>query len=273
MARPDNFFEVLAGVPVHYDRLAPPFGYGTRGKPAKFYCLDPFETELNECFQELWDICPLGQAEVIASAGAWVEKPGFHGQGRAFDIDGIFWAGKGFVTLHDGFQGGDRVFYYAVEAIVRRHFGTVLDYNYDIDHRDHLHLDDGTAIGFQPGSPSRVKFLQGALTHVYELPVKVDGDFGPQTEQAVATALGALGIAGGIDNVSVWKEFLIRTAEKGFGIATGPVAEKNPLELLHDVYAAIDRTLTDTGLRKQVEGTLNAFANHDETQAWLNQYR
>ena len=72
---------------------------------------------------------------------------------------------------------------------------------------------------------------------------------------------------------SVWKEFLIRTAEKGFGIATGPVAKKNPLELLHDVYAAIDRTLTDTGLRKQVEGTLNAFANHDETQAWLNQYR
>src|SRR5206468_11823507 len=131
------------------------------------YCLDPFETELDDCFQELWHICPLGQAEVIASGGAWVEKPGFHGQGRAFDLDGIVWAGKGFVTLHDGFQGGDQVFYYAVEAIVRRHFGTVLDYNYDIDHRDHLHLDDGTAIGFQPGSSSRVKFLQGALTHVY----------------------------------------------------------------------------------------------------------
>src|SRR5438093_13388625 len=36
---------------------SPPFGYGTRGKPAKFYCLDPFETELDECFQELWDLC------------------------------------------------------------------------------------------------------------------------------------------------------------------------------------------------------------------------
>src|SRR5207247_6704118 len=123
---------------------SPHLGYAARGKPEKCYSLAPFETELDDCFQALWHICPLGQAEVIASGGAWVEKPGFHGQGRAFDLDGIFWAGKGFVTLHDGFQGGDQVFYYAVEAIVRRHFGTVLDYNYDIDHRDHLHLDDGT---------------------------------------------------------------------------------------------------------------------------------
>ncbi len=273
MARPDNFFETLAGVPVHYDRFASPFGYGTRGKPEKFYCISSFETKLDQCFQEVWDICPLGKAEVITSAGTWVEKPGFHGQGRAFDLDGIFWASKGFVTLQDGFQGGDRAFYYALEAVVRRHFGTVLDYSYNVDHHDHFHLDDGTTVDFQPDSPSRVKFLQGALTHVHGLPVEIDGGYGPQTKQAVAAASRTLGIAGDIETPSVWREFLVGTAEKGFGAATEPVAEKNPLEPLHDVYTVIDQSLADTGFRKQVEGALNAFANHDETQAWLDRYR
>ena len=36
----------------------------------------------------------LGQAQVITSAGAYTNKPGQHGQGRALDIDGIFWSNK-----------------------------------------------------------------------------------------------------------------------------------------------------------------------------------
>ena len=117
MSRPDHRFEKLAGVPVHYDRLAAPFGYGTRGKPHTFYCAGTFEAALERCLQELWELCPLGRPEVITSAGAWVEKPGYHGQGRAFDLDGLFWVTKSFVTRYDGFEGGDRTFYHAVEAV------------------------------------------------------------------------------------------------------------------------------------------------------------
>jgi hypothetical protein len=49
-----------------------------------------FETTLELCFQELWDLCPLGPAEVMKSADAWVDKSGVHGQDRALDLDGIF---------------------------------------------------------------------------------------------------------------------------------------------------------------------------------------
>lgn len=53
----------------------------------------------------------------------------------------------------------------------------------------------------------------------------------------------------------------------------GPLAEKSPLDLLHDVYGIIDQALADTGLRKQIEGALTAFVNHDEIQAWSDRYR
>jgi Extensin-like protein C-terminus len=277
MSRPPHVFEKLAGVPVHYDRLAAPFGYGTRGKPMKFHSGHAFAATLEQCLQELWELCPLGRADVITSAGAWVEKPGYHGHGRAFDLDGIFWVTKSFVTRYDGFEGGDRTFYHAVEAVLRRHFGTVLDYHYNADHRDHFHLDDGTAVDFQASSPSRVKFLQGALTYVHGWPLTVDGAYGPQTQEAVATVLHELGITGDLHHPPVWGAFLRQTAQRGFGAVApapaGPVAEKTPLELLHDVYAVIDQTLMDTGLRKQVEGVLTAFVNHDDTQSWLEHYR
>ena len=70
-------------------------------------------------FIELWRVCPLGRAEVVTSAGAYVNKPGSHGQGRGFDLDAIFWADKNFITLH---YPQDRRFYLGVEAILRKHF-------------------------------------------------------------------------------------------------------------------------------------------------------
>jgi hypothetical protein len=106
------------------------------------------------------------------------------------------------------------MFYHAVEAVLWRHFGTVLDYHYNTDHRDHFHLDDGTAVDFRASSPSRVKFLQGALSYVHGLPVAIDGAYGPQTKQAMTTAFSALGIAGDPDDPRAWKEVLLKTAEQ-----------------------------------------------------------
>jgi hypothetical protein len=48
MARPAHGFEKLAGVRVHYDRIAAPFGSGTRGKPTKFYAGQAFAAKLSE---------------------------------------------------------------------------------------------------------------------------------------------------------------------------------------------------------------------------------
>lgn len=43
-------FDHLAGVPVHYDRLAHPFGYGSKGQLRTFGCRQRLKTALTEAF-------------------------------------------------------------------------------------------------------------------------------------------------------------------------------------------------------------------------------
>ncbi len=280
MPRPTNFFTQLAGVPVHYDRFQDPrFSYGTRGKPLRFHATEAFERKLDICFEELWQVCPLASAEVITSAGAFVDKPGAHGQGSGFDIDGIFWADKTFITLH---YPQDRRFYLGVEALLRKHFGTVLNYEYNQAHRDHFHVDDLQPIGFFAHHRSRVLFLQMALTYLFGRPVEVDGLIGPETNGAARDLLVGLGLsnAGDIANDTalhaklneVWLTLLDRAAESGFaGVGASIGAEKSPLELIEDLYSVIEQELGDSAARKQIETTLTAFVNHERTAAWLVQ--
>ncbi|PYP89574.1 MAG: hypothetical protein DMF61_02580 [Blastocatellia bacterium AA13] len=199
-------FTSLAEAPTHYAR-EPVASYGTRGLPHTFRCTSEFLTKLETCFAELWSVAPLGRAEVVTSAGAFVEKPGFHGLGRAFDLDAIFWSERDFVTLR--FLEDTR-FYLGIEAILRKHFGTVLNFLYNSDHHDHLHCDDSTDVGFVRTSRSRVLFVQAAVTHVLNIPVDIDGQFGPQTDRGIIEALEQLEITGDILETSVWLEFLSR---------------------------------------------------------------
>ncbi|WP_420608990.1 extensin family protein [Candidatus Poriferisodalis sp.] len=50
-----------------------------------------------------------------------------------------------------------------VEACLRKFFGTVLNRNYDDDHADHFHVDDGACVGFNLGLKSHVVFLQDCI--------------------------------------------------------------------------------------------------------------
>jgi Fungal chitosanase of glycosyl hydrolase group 75/Extensin-like protein C-terminus/Bacterial Ig domain len=216
-------FTSIDGVKVHYDRRNAS-DYGTRGAAADFFAETSFISKLNDCFNELWKVCPLGKADLITSAGAFVNRPPApgdnHALARAFDLDGIFWPSRTFITLNDGFKGGDRKFYFGVEAILKKHFGVVLDYEFNADHRDHFHLDDSRKVDFDPGATSKVVFLQGALVHVMGLSIGstgIDGDFGPSTQNALATALGQLRITGSINTRAVWLEFLSKIAAKAFG--------------------------------------------------------
>jgi len=205
-------FTSLAGVPVNYAR-EPVAPYGTRGKAHTFNCTPGFRQKLEACFAELFSVSPLGRAEVITSAGTLVAKPGFHGLGRAFDLDALFYPGRDFVTLR---YPTDQKFYLGVDAILRKHFGTVLNFLYNSDHHDHLHVDDGSEVGFVKSSKSRVFFVQAALTHALNVPVDIDGAFGPQTAGGLGTAFERLGITGDIGTREVWLEFLSRVAAEAF---------------------------------------------------------
>jgi hypothetical protein len=218
MPQPTNSFKTLGGlVPVHYDRLPSPFHYGSRGKEHTYYCKADFESLLDDAFRDIWLYTGLGKAEVITSAGAYVNKPGQHGKGRALDIDGIFWSNKTFVTLHAGWQGQDRKFYFGIEAVLRRHFGVVLDYEYNAPHRDHFHVDDSQSLLFRTTSRSKVRSLQGMLNHVWGQNVDEDGDWGDQTAGAVSAVLTEVGLPGPITNQEQWLLLMKKTAEQAFG--------------------------------------------------------
>lgn len=278
MSRPENSFDELAGVPVHYDRSSEA-GYGTRGIPFTPHSTEPFEQKLNDAFEELWEVCPLGEAEVITSAGAYVDKPGMHGKGRAFDVDGIFWANKSFITNQ---YPNDRPFYLAVESVLRKHFGTVLNYKYNESHQDHFHVSDRGEPGFVPDHRSQVLYLQMALTHLFDIPVAIDGIMGPQTRGASRELLFRLELAGEeeIDTDQkfhrtldqVWSSLLDEAAQTGFRRADVG-RQKTPLELLEDVYATITEELDGRASRKTIETAVTTFAQHPETDAWLDQFR
>lgn len=216
--RPSNSFQTLGGlVPVHYDRFDAPFDYGSRGKEHTFFCDTDFETLLDDAFRDVWLFTGLGKAEVITSAGAWVEKSGQHGEGRALDIDGIFWANKTLVTLHAGFKGEDRKFYFGIEAVLRRHFGIVLDYESNVDHHDHFHVDDSRSLAFRKTSRSMVRSLQAMLNHVWGKNVAIDGGWGDETAGAVSEVLVVAGLPGPITDQEQWLLLMKKTAEKAFG--------------------------------------------------------
>jgi hypothetical protein len=283
MSRPEHSFTEIAGVPVHYDRFPDPrYSYGTRGKPMRFHATKDFHDTLNRAFEELWEVCPLGKAEVITTAGAYVAKPGSHGLGRGFDIDGIFWKDKTFITLH---YPQDRRFYAAVEAVLRKHFGNVLNYEYDAAHQDHFHVDDLTAPSFRTTSRARVLFLQMAVTNFFDRPVAIDGRIGSETNSAARGAVIDLGLANPsavADDAKlhaklakVWPDFLGGSAGRGFeGSALDPAAtEPTPADLIDNVYAVLARELGATAARKQVETALTTFAEHEQTSQWLEKFR
>ncbi|MEZ4694888.1 MAG: extensin family protein [Rhodothermales bacterium] len=279
MPQPANFFRTLSNVTVHYDRfLDPQFGYGTRGKTWTFHCEAAFQNKLRACFSELWDVCPLGRAEMITSAGTYVDKPGSHGLGRAFDLDAIFWSNRTFITLN---YPVDKAFYLAVESVFRKYFGTVLNYEYNTDHRDHLHVDDLTPVGFDPTHRSRVLYLQMILTHLFDRPVDIDGIIGSQTNGAVREFLIDAAFASPADVASnlllhsklneVWVDLLDLSAAEGF--AQTAQAAKNPLELIESLYEVIGRELDGLPERKRVETAVTTFVNHPEAAAFFDQYR
>jgi hypothetical protein len=162
--QPANFFQSLAGVPVLYDRLKSDH-YGKVGIPHKFHCTIETQRVLDGFFEDLFarTVPHFGTVQRILSAGAWVNKPGQHGLGKAFDLDAIHWQRIHFIALEQPVQ---KSLYLAVQAICNKHFGVVLGYDYNVDHRDHLHIDISRPVRFRETN-SVTSFLQQVLNTFY----------------------------------------------------------------------------------------------------------
>ena len=218
MSAREHAFDSVGGVPTHYARQ-PVATYGTIGVRRTFHSTRGFFNKLDACFQELWRVSPHHTALAVVSAGAQVKKPGAHGQGQAFDIDAIFWPGKTFVTRN---FPTDTNYYLGVEAVLRKHFGVVLAYNYNAAHQDHFHVDDTVSLGFSRGR-SHTLFMQGVCYHIFGKRFRgnVDGGFGSGTQGALDEVCAELGVSTPLTVLANWNSFLDAVAARGMGRVAG----------------------------------------------------
>ncbi|MGH1489795.1 MAG: extensin family protein [Acidimicrobiales bacterium] len=163
-----------------------------------------------------------GAITVIASAGAYVNKPGKHGQGNAFDLDQVRWESGRWCSpiygVHNHSKQWARLRYYALDAVCRQWFGTVLDGNYNAAHRDHIHAARGTRIGLTRSAKSEMKFIQAICNEFAGQNLKIDGAWGPKTSAAfnIMLAEAGLGRLKPFTSVRDYRKLLQRISQNGF---------------------------------------------------------
>jgi hypothetical protein len=214
-------FDSLAGVPLYYARLPPQFPYGSKGQGPRTCRLAPkFKDELEACLYGLWKLHPWGTPARIIEGGCYVEKAGRHGEGRAIDIDALWWEDDRHLITRDAISYP--VHYLGIEACLRLGFGTVLDFWFGHGHEDHWHVDNGQPQGFSgqpPTAHAETIFLQASLIHVHgaQLKAGIDGILGPETMMAFAHVTEPAGDGCTRETIKLlWNAYLQLTAEASF---------------------------------------------------------
>jgi hypothetical protein len=182
---------------------------------------------LQSCFDELWAVCPNGQAETVTTAGGYVNKPGSHGRGEAIDIDAAWWIMDDFdrpQPLITKNHEGDIMRYLGTDAVLRMHFGGVLGYYSNRAHADHWHID-ARPVGFtRYKNSSCLGFVQAACKHVHKVdPGPIDKRWGPRTRAAIQVVMaGDWAVSADLREPLCWREFLRLTFLKGWECAENP---------------------------------------------------
>ena len=170
----------------------------------------------------------------LYSYGAYVNKPGAHGSGRAFDLSRLYLTVNGASTpvcsarydIWRTYTGSTlttyRKRYWGTAAGIFRHFQYVLTYLYDTDHWNHIHIDNlvsgsGNSV-FSTSSTTQVQFVQASLVYVWGYTaVSIDGAYGPQTSDYASRALDRSGSTGSLTALANWQRFCETTLRFGTG--------------------------------------------------------
>ena len=252
----------INGIPLHYARLTN-HPYGTRGEQRNFSIDESFLPVLENALQEVFTHCPLGVPEVITTAGIFVDKPGQHGHGKAFDLDAIFWRNETLVTANFIHQ---KELYLGIESFLRKHFGIVLNYYYP-NHKDHWHVDTSVPVDYNETSKSETLYLQLVLKYIYNEEILVDGVWGRQTSGVVTEVFGKLGIDTPITTKTNYLKFLDLTGKIAFKLFE---ENTSPKHLLHNLTEVIEDLPQQN--RIAVREALNSFLDHGETAQWLGNF-
>ena len=209
----ERAYRAIGGVPLRYVRVRPPI------RPYYARSTSNFENKLDNFSRDLARAAPgwYGDLRWIATAGAYVNKPGYHGMGRAFDLDIVRWDGTACRPLswhHQSRSLARRRRYIAVDALARRWFKYVLDAWYNADHRDHIHLDDGGgALIFNRGYRSDTVFIQRTANEMMNANLVIDGLYGPLTDAAFHRMKNKVDVPHRVaNNPRIYRRFLWRLA-------------------------------------------------------------
>jgi hypothetical protein len=210
----------IRGVPLYYER-------GGAARMQSFPVARAFVPVLEATIRELVQRTPpsYGALRRISSAGMYVARPGMHGLGRAVDWDRLVFEHVEIAPIARAHESSDlatRRRYWAFAAICRSVSSYTLHGAYDNGpHDDHVHLDDAAPAGFSR-SRSTVTLLQSLINtiHTPATPLRVDGVYGPLTQQAVRVAISRVGLAGEITDAAVFRGLLRRSARLGLQLAS-----------------------------------------------------
>ena len=213
MSATERAYPTIGGVPLRYVRSSPDVRtYYARSTSA-------FEEKLDNFSREVARVAPnwYGQLQYFGTAGAYVNKPKYHGLGRAFDLDIVRWehATCGPILGHHRYQRrAIQRRYIGVDALARRWFKYVLDGWYNAAHGDHMHLDDGGgALVFNTSYRSDTVFIQAAANAMFNSNLVVDGLYGSKTNKAFAIMKDRLGIPSRVSQEAAeYRKFLWRLA-------------------------------------------------------------
>lgn len=115
--------------------------------------------------------------------------PSWHYHARAWDISKIqFTSGASVDICHGAHASAERTKrrkYLAVEALLRRHFRTVLNGYYNAAHETHFHVDNGCQLEpMNDTLTSHTLFMQLVANDLMNKSLVVDGVWGPATQAA-----------------------------------------------------------------------------------------
>ncbi len=171
------------------------------------------------------------EVEAVFTAGAYVCKHltwsrnlrSPHAKGYAIDFDGVMFATGGTVFNRDWEE--ESVILDRIQAVLRMHFGIVLDWRYNRAHEDHFHCDLSRPVG--GAQRSLDVYVQAALNRVHGEELEVDGIVGPMTRDALKRFQQATNLpTTGQRDLTTLKALLLVAAAPGRGEGTDALSEE-----------------------------------------------
>jgi hypothetical protein len=168
--------------------------------------------------------------------GVYVNKPGMHGQGRAFDLARMRITNRNtgvkftaFNGRYDQWRGStgealttERVRYWGTLASLHYHFRHVISYLDDSAHHNHVHIDNAISgsgnSSYSTSSTTQTYYVQAACRYLWGYDTGIDGEWGPQTQGHSSDVLRRVGSDGSITTQSRWLTFCKSSALQAWAL-------------------------------------------------------